>query len=770
MFNKLLATLSFLFVIPAYLSAQNCDRIISGRVIDLSTGKAIEYANIYSKEAEAGAVTDSLGYFKIQNLCNGSYHISASHIGCLPKHLFVQITKDTSLIIYLDHNSEVLNEVNIIGEITTATTQESQTLNSEDIAQNSDKNLATMLEDVTGVSSIKNGSGIAKPIVHGLYGNRLTILNNGIAQSGQQWGVDHSPEIDPLVANKIRVIKGVGALEYQGNSLGSVILIEPKQITLDPHVHGNARYFFESNGLGNGINIDFEQYGKLVAWRIVGTLKKSGDNKTSKYYLRNTGNQEANVALQLEKTWNKKLSSDLYFSSFNAELGIVRGSQVGNLTDLENAFQLEEPYFTEDNFSYSIDAPFQRVNHHLLKFKSKYSLNKKQWISLTYAGQYNLRKEFDVRRGGRTDSPSLSLEQKSNFLELKYHHYLPKNWKLKTGIQGNYVDNVNKPETGILPLIPDYISRELGIFALANKSYKQTRFELGVRYDFENRKVATISTGVTREIVRYENNYQNLSAVGGITNDFAKWLSVAYNLGYSVRNPEVNELYSNGLHQGVGGIEEGNPNLKQEVSFKNTLSIKTKIKNKFSFETLLYYQEFQDYIFLNPEDEFRLTIRGAFPVFKYEQKQAQIMGFDAVASYQFFERVELVAKYSFLYGSDKTNNIPLIYMPANNLYGELNYQIPKLGPFENVEIQLNNRYVFKQNNLLPSQDYLEAPEAYNLVGVKLSSKKQFKKVKLNTYLRIENLLNVSYRDYLNRLRYFADDLGINAIVGISLSF
>ncbi len=186
--------------------------------------------------------------------------------------------------------------MNIIGEITTATTQESQTLTSEDIAQNSDKNLATMLEDVTGVSSIKNGSGIAKPIVHGLYGNRLTILNNGIAQSGQQWGVDHSPEIDPLVANKIRVIKGVGTLEYQGNSLGSVILIEPKQITLDPHVHGNARYFFESNGLGNGINIDFEQYGKLgsLANSWVHS-KKVETTKPPKYYLRNTGNQEANV-------------------------------------------------------------------------------------------------------------------------------------------------------------------------------------------------------------------------------------------------------------------------------------------------------------------------------------------------------------------------------------------------------------------------------------------------------------------------------------------
>jgi len=183
--------------------------------------------------------------------------------------------------------------------------------------------------------------------------------------------------------------------------------------------------------LGNGLNLALQQYSKLLAWRVVGTLKKSGDNRTSKYFLRNTGNQEANVALQFDKSWNKKWYSDLYFSSFNAELGVLRGSHIGNLTDLKEALEREVPFFTEDEFSYSISSPYQKVNHHLLKFHTKYSISEKQWFDITYAGQYNLRKEFDVRRSGRSDIPALSLKQVSNFIEVKYQKLLTK----KLGIQ-----------------------------------------------------------------------------------------------------------------------------------------------------------------------------------------------------------------------------------------------------------------------------------------------------------------------------------------------
>lgn len=769
-FSKFLAACSLILVLPVLTSAQNCNFAFSGFVKDVSTGNPISYANIFVKELQSGAVSDSLGFFSIEPICAGAYHVVASHIGCETQELFFNIKADTAITVFFDHNSHLLNELAIVGEGKKATTQATQSLNAESIAQNSDKNLATMLENISGVSTIKNGSGIAKPVVHGLYGNRLTILNNGIAQSGQQWGVDHSPEIDPLVANRITVVKGVGALEYQGSSLGSVVLVEPKPIDHEPHLHGATRYFFESNGLGNGLNLELQQDAKFLAWRVVGTVKKSGDNRTSNYFLRNTGSQEANVAVQLEKSWNKKWFSDLYYSVFNAEFGVLRGAHIGNLTDLEEALEREVPFFTEDNFSAAIGAPYQRVNHHLLKFHTKYSINDKQWFDLTYAGQYNLRKEFDVRRSGRSELPALSLRQLSNFVEGKYRNNLPRNWELKSGIQLNWVDNTNLPETGILPLIPDYIANENGVFAILSKDFEKTGIEVGGRYDVETRTVLAISSSLPREIIRYENEFHNLSLMGGVTRKLGNSWKVAYNIGYAARNPEVNELYSAGLHQGVSGIEEGDASLSKERSVKNTLSIKGDVKHRWFFEGLAYFQQIDDYIFLNPQDEIRLTIRGAFPVFQYEQTDARLMGFDVATTYNATERLNITAKYSYLHGSDVTNSLPLVYMPSNNLYATLNYQIPQLGKFQNVGFQASSRFVAEQKHLLPSQDFVAPPESYYLLGLKVSAEKQLRKLRVNMFVRAENVLNETYRDYLNRQRYFADDLGFNMIVGANVSF
>ena len=106
-------------------------------------------------------------------------------------------------------------------------------------------NLADMLASVSGVSVLKNGSGISKPIIHGLYGNRVTILNNGLVQAGQQWGNDHAPEIDPFVADHISVVKGAGSLQYGSGAIGGVVMVDPYRVSTDPHLHGKATYVFQ---------------------------------------------------------------------------------------------------------------------------------------------------------------------------------------------------------------------------------------------------------------------------------------------------------------------------------------------------------------------------------------------------------------------------------------------------------------------------------------------------------------------------------------------
>ena len=666
MYNRIPFVILFL-LLPFCAQSQNCNLKLSGSVVDLSSTEPLPYVSVYIKESSGGVKSDSNGNFVLSNICPGSYHIIFSHIGCASKQIFVNVQTDTNLNISLEHNHNVLHTVKIKDKNVTVSTQNTEQLNKQQIGDLGNDNLSNMLDQMSGVSSLRNGTGIAKPVVQGLYGNRITILNNGIAQSGQQWGNDHSPEIDPMVAQRIRVMKGVSSLQYPGSNLGSVILIEPSKINKEPHLHGMASYYFESNGRGHSTNLQLQQYSPKIAWRVNGTLKKVGDRKTPDYFLNNTGATEGNIALQLEKNFKEKLFTDFYFSSFNTTLGILRGSHVGNANALENAFQRDEPFFTEDNFSYQIEAPKQKVSHHLFKLHGKYFKNENHFWDITLSNQINNRREFDVRRSGRTDIPALSLLQTTFFGEAKQTLTLKKGLKVISGLQFNFTDNRNDPETGVLPLIPDYRSYESGVFSLINKRIKKSFFEFGIRYDNVYQDVTAISRDLPRRLLFYKNIFHNISSNVGWTYSFDDHKQLSYNIGYASRNPAINELYSNGLHQGVSGLEEGNENLQKETALKTTLSFNIDFDHHSAVEALFYYQYIDDYILLKPQNRVSSTIRGAFPVFAYEQANAQIFGMDLSTNVELVEQLTGRASFSFIRGADVSNNIPLVFIPANKL-------------------------------------------------------------------------------------------------------
>ena len=767
----------FIFLLaPLLLIGQNleeqegCAIQLDGYALDEITGIPLSYATIFVEEKETGVVADSLGYFTINNLCATGYHLRFSHIGCENQRFFYELTQDTTITIYLHHHSELMDELVVHGSKEENSTQNSNTIGKEEIAQEGNKNLSDILENISGVSTLKNGAGLSKPVVHGLYGNRVSILNNGIAQSGQQWGNDHAPEIDPFVADHIAVIKGASALAYNGSSLGSVVLVETDKIATEPHLHGRLNYILQSNGWGHTFNGQIERFGKLAAWRLTGTFKQIGDRQTPNYYLRNTGSQERNIALQLEKKLSDHWHNSLYYSYFNTQIGVLRGSHIGNTTDLEQALQSDIPLYTVDSFTYKINAPKQKVQHHLLKLHSKYFITDEQVLNFIYSGQINNRKEFDIRRGGRSNLPALSLLQLTHFLEGNYQHSFDNNVLFKTGLQLNYIDNTNNPETDILPLIPDYRTYQTAAFAIFSKSFDKLFYEIGGRYDYKNLEALTISRTIPREVIRYKHNFHNYSFSTGLKYQFSDAFKSNFNIGYVLRNPEVNELYSAGLHQGVSGIEEGNPFLNAEKSLKTTLSGDWSIKEKLFFQILGYFQNIQDYIYLNPEQEFRLTIRGAFPVFTYKQANAQIYGTDFLLAYEPIHDLKFIAKYAFINGQNKDLNIPLINIPANNLFVSGTYALKDFGKFNNSNISVNARYVFEQNNLLAEQDFLPPPSAYFLLGINATTNLQMSSSSLKIHLKAENILNEIYRDYLNRQRYFADDLGINISLGLKYDF
>lgn len=752
-------------------SQSGCGILLRGQILDQATETPLAFASIKMEPLGIGQVSDQAGVFEFRSLCPGNYHLSVSHVSCEGERMYLPLRSDTTLLIYLQHHEELLSEVVIEDQAGISTTQSSQTLSRQTIYRLANLSLGSMVEGLTGVSTLKTGTGISKPVIQGMYGNRISVLNNGIPQAGQQWGNDHAPEIDPLSADHISVVKGVGAISYPGSSLGGIVLVEPGEISSDPHLHGTAVYLFETNGLGHTTNFSLERGGQVFAWRAAGTWKRSGDRFAPDYFLTNTGVREANLSLEGQTDLSDNWSSTIYYSLFTSSIGILRGSHIGNLTDLQFAIQRDlEPYFTSDTFSFQMKAPFQHVAHHLLKWSNKLALSPATLLTFQYAGQWNARREFDVRRSNFADRPALSIRHLNHQGEGVLRHQLTSSAVLKTGLQASLTDNTNLPETGILPLIPDYLEYSAGLFAVFQMDWERVLGEVGLRYDWVRQEAATISRDLPRRIVRYNNQFHNPSASVGFKVDASEQTTVSWNTGFVTRNPAINERYSFGLHQGVSGIEEGDTTLSSEYSFKTSLGLNWKVNGQFFVEAEIYGQWVEDYIYLIPEDELRLTIRGAFPVFRYTSSDVSFLGIDVLTVWEPLSVWKLTAQGSWVRAQNESAGSPLIYIPPLNGTFTLTRSFGAWKGFENSEIYVGAMAAARQNRFDESLDFLPPPDGYVLLRAGASTGRRIGETMLSFFVRGDNLLNARYRNYLNRQRYFADEMGRTVIMGIGWEF
>ncbi len=268
-----------------------------------------------------------------------------------------------------------------------------------------------------------------------------------------------------------------------------------------------------------------------------------------------------------------------------------------------------------------------------------------------------------------------------------------------------------------MPLIPDYRSYRGSSFIILKKERNKLFYEFGARYDLKKMNVWAISRTLPRKIERENHLFNDYSFSAGTSCRLSGFLKINFDLGYVLRAPEINELYSFGLHQGVSGIEIGNPELASEKSLKFIFSTDWNVGKRLFIQALGYVQNIRDYIYLQPQAEVELTIKGAFPVFEYEQTDAQIIGFDLLCSYEPADNMKIITKFPFLKGTNVKEKIPLIYMPPKNWSGIFTYYFNNYGRLQSNSITVNGEYVFKQVNYKEGQDYLPPPDGF-FVGFK----------------------------------------------------
>ena len=752
LFNKLL----FLFCTTAVYGQSTCTIQLKGLIRDQSTGQALPFASIYFEGNKSSTVSDEEGNFILYNLCSGEGHIRVTHIGCEPQRIFLNLKKDTLIQIEMHHHEELLNETLVHSEKLYSDIAKSSTIDRDIIQSLPSKSLAELSAQVPGVSVLRTGTTAEKPLIQGLMAHRLPIITNGLQLGGQQWGSDHAPEIDPSLSHHIGIVKGASSLAFAGNSLGAVVVVENKEPEDDPHVHGEVSTFVQSQGQMHGLNGILYQGGPKIKFTAGISARRNGDFHTPNYYLTNTSGELLASNLVLFYQSPKKWKTEIQGSFFSTSNGILRGSQVGNLTDFSLAVGRETPFFTSDTGSFQINAPSQNVRHWIgrVKLEKQFSTNLKASFHGGY--QSNSRKEFDVRRGGRSEIPSLFIVED----RLQFNSNLQKSFSkdifVSAGTNYQFINNTNKPETGILPLIPDYLSNRLGIFGILTKNIKNHVLEAGVREDVQLWNVATISRGLPREIIRYKPLFFNTNTSLGHRYSQQNF-RISNQLGYSERAPEVHELYSFGLHQGVGSLEYGDPELRSEKALKWSTSIDYNVKNIFYFQFNSFLQQFQNYIFLSPLSEPTLTIRGVFPVFQYLQTNARIWGLDAQTILPFNKAIKLITSIAYTRGTDLSfENKSLIFMPPLEQKNTLKAE------WKSTSLTLEHIFTAEQKFETGVIDLLPPPPAFHLFHLRIQQRVMLANgnaIHLNA--ATENLFNTSYRNYLNRLRYYAEEVGRN---------
>src|SRR5690606_38701659 len=158
----------------------------------------------------------------------------------------------------------------------------------------------------------------------------------------------------------------------------------------------------------------------------------------------------------------------------------------------------------EDDFTYKIASPRQRINHHLLKLSAHQQVRNLGKISILYGGQYDFRNEFDIRRSSRNAHPSLSLKLISHVLDVSLDHEHATH-SGSVGINGTFKVNTNDTEeTGVRPLLPDYGQASGGLFFVEKWKSHKWILEAGARYDFQHLQVLTFIDN--RELIKPEFN------------------------------------------------------------------------------------------------------------------------------------------------------------------------------------------------------------------------------------------------------------------------
>ena len=745
--------LSLLLVTAAATSAFAQTAVLEGRLVNSLNGDPLAGATVVIDELKREAVSGSDGAFRFDNVAPGNYHVWVRAQGYSSRRTEVSVPLEGGAPIELrvdfDLHFQEVASVSAEARSQFDAFQPTTVLSGQDLTKQLESSLGATLENQPGVASRSFGPSPSRPVIRGLDGDRVQILQDGqrtgdlSSQSG-----DHGVSVNPAAAERIEVVRGPATLLYGANAIGGLVNIITSEIPTRPVNGTSGEVTFdlgsaaaEAGGaghvqLGNG----------RFAVNVGGGGRRSDDFETPLGSVENSHSRNAFTTLGAGWTGEKGYAGASYgYDDTRYGIPVVEGGTL-QLTPRRHALTLR--------------AGAERLTGAFEEYRTTLAVRR--------------------YRHDELEGDDVGTTFTNNTIELQAMGSHRGVGRLKGSIGGWVLDRAFDA-VGAEALSPAVDQRGVAAFGYEEMTWPHMTLQFGARIDH---------TSYTPAGER-ERSFTNGSLSAGVLLRPAAAddrVTVAASLARAARPPALEEMFFYGVHHGNFALEVGNPDLESEHALGADVSLRWRTPRA-SGELTYFRNDISDYIFRRNmdheefetrRDEFTARFGGREPAGHAEHESegdeheeeeiafVEFVGADAVlqgieshADFQLTRVLSAEVGLDVVRGTLKDGDLPLPRIPPVKFRGGLRYQRNAL--------QIGGQVVAaaRQDRLSTNETLTEGYTLLKLYG----SYSFDSGGALHTFTaRVDNVTNELYRNHLSLIKDLVPEIGRNVKLVYNIRF
>ncbi len=668
--------------------------------------------------------------------------------------------------------------------------------------------LGETLANEPGVHSSFYGTGSARPIIRGLSGPRVSILEDGLATGDASApSDDHAVAIEPLLIDQIEILRGPATLLYGSGASGGVVNIIDNRIPSQlPQAPFLARFELRGDSVADERSGVLRLNGAAgnLAWHVDGAWRDTddyripgmaerefGDDHDGDHDHDHDGDDSGRVPNSFVESQSGTLGLSWIgsrgflgasFRRFDTEYGIPAPHSHGEDEDHDHDHDYEHGAEEADEFAF-IDLQQERLD---LKAGLDNPLPGFTRADLRLGRNDYVHREIEMEAGMGEDGDDHDHDGE--------HEHVPttfdvNSWQARLELQnqpvfgfagaiGLQVDQEDFEAIGEEAFVAPNQTDTLALFLLQERQFGDVTLSLGARVE-QYEVQADLSAmgddhdheadhgdehdhdGEAPEVVFDTDNrdFTNWSAsVGAVWRMTERWQS-NLNVSRSQRGPSATELFSNGAHLATFSFEIGDANLNRETTLSWDLGLHRHSEN-FDFELNLFAKQVDDFIYLADTGQ---EVEG-FALRRAVQEDAEFWGMETQGTWQVHDTAagnfDFKLGYDIVRGElDAGGNLPRI--SPQRLTSAIDWH---RGAWRaGVEWQR----MFRQDQVAEFET--ETP-GYNLINARLAYSFTLGMMPMEAYVSGHNLGDNEARVHTSFLRDFAPLPGRNVRIGLRGEF